>query len=73
MRTIDSSSCHAFDKSVTNLGIIFGIPGVEGDGLKVKPAVKIHGSNNVLESGYDTLNSGDMLLFKSKGNRRRWN
>ena len=73
MRTRDSSSCHALDKTVTNLGVIFGIPGVEGDGLKVKPAVEIHGSNNVLESGHDTLNSGDMLLFKSKGNRCRWN
>jgi hypothetical protein len=73
MQTIDSSSCHVLDKSVTNLGVIFGIPGVEGHGLKVKPVVKVHGSNDVLESGNDTLNSGDVLLFKSKGNRRRWN
>ena len=40
------------------LGIIlFGIPGVEGDGLKVKPAmaVKVHGSNDALESGNDVM------------------
>lgn len=42
---------------------------MEGDGLKVKPAVKIHGGNNVLESGNDALNGSDMLLLKSKGNR----
>jgi len=73
MRTIDSSSCQALDKSGTNLGIIFSIPGVEGDGLKVEPAVKIHGGNDVLEGGNDALNSSNVLLFKSKGNRRRWN
>ena len=73
MRTIDSSSCHALDKVSTNLGVIFGIPGVEGDGLKVEPAVKVHGGNDVLEGGNDTLNSSDVLLFKSKGNRSRWN
>jgi hypothetical protein len=59
------------DKSGTNLGIIFGIPGVEGDGLKVKPAVKIHGGDNVLESGNNSLYSSNMLLLKSKGNRRQ--
>ena len=43
---------------------------MEGDGLKVKPAVEIHGGNDVLKGGNDTntLNSSDMLLFKSKGN-----
>jgi hypothetical protein len=46
---------------------------VEGDGLKVKPAVKVHGDDDVLESRTDTLNSSDVLLFKSKRNRRRWN
>ena len=70
MQTIDSSSRYALDKSGTNLGIIFGIPGMEGDGLKVQP-VKAHGGNNVLESGNDALNSSDMFLFKSKGNRSR--
>jgi hypothetical protein len=56
------------------LGVIFGIPGVGGDGLKVKSTVKVHGGDDVLESTNDTLNSGDVLLFKSKGNlnRRRW-
>ena len=39
-----------------NCGIILG---VEGNGLKVKPAVKVHGGNDVLESGNDTLNSSD--------------
>ena len=29
-------------------GIICSIPGVEGNGLKVKPADEIHGGNNVL-------------------------
>jgi hypothetical protein len=29
-----------------------GVP-VESDGLKVKPAVKIHGGNDVSESGND--------------------
>jgi hypothetical protein len=52
------------------LGVIFGIPGgnpgVEVDGPKVKPAVKVHGSNDVSESGNDTLNSGDVLLFKRR-------
>ena len=57
------------DKSGANLGIIFGIPGVEGDGLKVKPAVKIHSGDDVLESENDALNSSNMLLLKSKGNR----
>ena len=42
---------------------------MESDGLKVKPAVKIHGGNDVLESGDDALNSSDVLLLKSKGNR----
>ena len=61
----------ALDKSGTNLGIILGrIPGMEGYRLKVKPAVKIHRGNNVLESGNNALNSRNVLLFKSKGNRR---
>ena len=40
---------------------------VEGNGLKVKPPVKVHGGDDVLESGNDTLNSSAVLLFKSKG------
>ena len=36
-----------------------------GDSLKVKPAVKVHGDNNVLKSKTNTLNSGDVLLFKT--------
>lgn len=46
---------------------------MEGDGLKVEPAVKVHGSNDILESGNDTLHGSDVLLFQSKGNGRRWN
>ena len=61
----------ALDKSGTNLGIILGIPGVESYNLKVKPAVKIHLGNNVLGSGNNALNSYDVLLFKSEGNRLR--
>ena len=52
-----------------NLGIILSIPGMEGYCLKVKPAVKIHHGNNVLESGNNALNSHNVLLFKSKGKR----
>lgn len=45
-------------KSGTNLGIIFGIPGMKRNGLKVKRAVKIHGGesgDSVLESGNDVM------------------
>ena len=52
-----------------NLGIILGIPGMEGYHLKVKPADKIHHGNNVLESGNNVPNSHNVLPFKSKGNR----
>jgi hypothetical protein len=41
--------------------LVFGIPGVEGNGLKVDPAVKVHGGNDVLEGGNDTINSSDVL------------
>ena len=41
-----------------NYGII-QVLGVEGNGLKVKPAVKLHGGNDVLESGNVTLNTSD--------------
>jgi hypothetical protein len=37
---------------------------MKGDGLKVEPAVKIHGGNDVLESGNDALNSSNVLLLK---------
>jgi len=39
------------------------------EGLKVKPAVKVHGGNDVfkLESGNDALNSSDVLLFRVRG------
>ena len=52
-----------------NLGIILSIPGMENYRLKVKPAVKIHHGNNILESGNNAPNSHNVLLFKSKGNR----
>jgi hypothetical protein len=46
---------------------------MEADSFKIEPAVYIHGGNNVLEGGNDSLCSSDLLLLKSKGNRRQWN
>jgi hypothetical protein len=34
---------------------------------KVEPAVEIHGGVDVLESGNDTLDSSDVLLFRGRG------
>jgi hypothetical protein len=44
---------------------------LHGDGLEVKPAVEIHGGDDVSESGNNTFtgNSSDVLLFKGKGSR----
>ena len=56
-------------KHGTNLGVIFRIPSVQGDGLQVESTVQIHSSHNVLEGWNDALYGGDVLLLKSQGGR----
>jgi hypothetical protein len=40
---------------------------LHGNGLKVKPAVEIHGGDDVSESGNDTPNGCDELLVRGLG------
>lgn len=68
MRTNNNSStCRVLDDSTcTNLGIVLGIPCVEGNRLEVETTVKIDGGDNVLQSWNNALDSGDVLLLESQ-------
>ena len=56
-------------KHGTNLGVVFRIPGVQRDGLQVKPTIQVDSGNDILKGGDDTLYGGDMLLFEGQRSR----
>jgi len=47
----------------TNLGIIFGIPGMESDSFEVQPTIQIDCGDDVLKGRNNALYCGDVLLL----------
>lgn len=53
----------------TNLGVIFCIPCVQRNCLKVETAIEIDSRNNILQSWDNAFDSSDMLLLQGKRSR----
>ena len=57
----------------TNLWVVFCIVCMQCNSFEVQTTVQVHGGNNVMKSGDDPFNHGDVLLLESKGSRSGWN
>lgn len=44
------------DDGRETLGVVFGVSGVQSNGLEIEAAVQVHGRDNVLKGGNDTCN-----------------